>query len=132
MTHNLLILFVSSILAFLGSADAGGDFTDTWASKTTDVITFSLDLKQRGSRIKGYHNAVAPGGRRVDDVQPDSWAAIHQWGAFMAEWLISHLVAAMVTALAKRQSPSTGTSWIGKLPSRPGCITSRLHLFCIG
>ena len=79
MTHNLLSLFVSSILAFLGSADAGGDFTDTWASKTTDVITFSLDLKERGSRIEGYHNAVAPGGRRVDDVQPDSWAAIHQW-----------------------------------------------------
>jgi hypothetical protein len=72
MTHNLLILFVSSILASLASADVSEDFTGTWASKTTDAITFSLDLKQRGSRIEGYHNAVAQGGRRVDDVQPDT------------------------------------------------------------
>jgi hypothetical protein len=72
MTRTLLILFVSSILASLGRADGGGDFTGTWASKTTDAITFALDLKQKGSRVEGYHNAVAQGGRRVDDVQPDT------------------------------------------------------------
>jgi len=72
MTRTLFILFVSSILASLARAEGTGDFTGTWASKTTDAITFALDLKQTGSRIEGYHNAVAQSGRRVDDVQPDS------------------------------------------------------------
>ena len=72
MTRTLLILFVSSFLASPGWAKGRGDFTGAWTSKTTDAITFALDLKQKGSRIEGYHNAVAQGCRRVDDVQSDS------------------------------------------------------------
>jgi hypothetical protein len=72
MTRSLVILLISSIFIVMdAAANEKGGFTGSWVSKADDAIVFSLDLTQAGSRIKGYHIAVAHHGNRIDAVMPD-------------------------------------------------------------
>ena len=45
-------------------------FTGLWADEGNDVRAFSLDLKQNGNQITGYHSAVALRGSRIDAILP--------------------------------------------------------------
>ena len=45
-------------------------FTGLWADEGNDVRAFSLDLKQNGNQITGYHSAVAQRGNRIDATLP--------------------------------------------------------------
>ncbi len=46
-------------------------FTGSWDAHGSEASAFSLDLTQTGNRIRGYHIAVTPHGRRIDAALPE-------------------------------------------------------------
>lgn len=70
--RSFLTIFFSLTLMIADSCAAGkGAFAGLWGFEAGDVTAFSLDLTQNGSRVQGYHTAVAHHGKRVDAVLPN-------------------------------------------------------------